>query len=420
MLKVLEGFLGMHLNRIKPLIWVVLFAVCIPINSVAFAATKDKDKQSKTKVVIKSTKKPKSVRVAVTRSAEPAAPARPSLASALGMRGQHDDLSLKSSVAMVVNQDTKEVYFEKNSSVSLPIASITKLMTAMVVLDSKLPLDESLVINSDDVNIYRNSRLAGGTVLTREEALLLALMSSENRAAYTLGRNYPGGINAFIDAMNRKAKELGTKYGKKGGTALEGMGKRVGEFFEHGYPSRVLDRLTEAPAARAEAGAIRKGVGRVNGAVGIQPSSNTSYTAVIFGTSGGSQIGSITCTTTATAYNTSSDYRLKDNQAALTGSGAFIDALKPKTWTWKADGSTGVGFIAHEVQEQIPSAVFGEKDAVDAEGKPVYQGVDTSFLVATLTAAIKELKSIVDAQATEITTLQTQVKALTPTGTPSA
>ena len=85
-------------------------------------------------------------------------------------------------------------------------------MTAMVVLDSKLPLDESLVINSDDVNSYRSSRLAGGTVLTREEALLLALMSSENRAAYTLGRNYPGGMKAFIDAMNRKAKELGMDH----------------------------------------------------------------------------------------------------------------------------------------------------------------------------------------------------------------
>jgi D-alanyl-D-alanine endopeptidase (penicillin-binding protein 7) len=113
---------------------------------------------------------------------------------------------------MVVNQDTKDVYFEKNSSVSLPIASITKLMTAMVVLDSKLPLDETLVINSEDVNIYRTSRLAGGTVLSREEALLLSLMSSENRAAYTLGRNYPGGISAFIDAMNRKAKEIGMAH----------------------------------------------------------------------------------------------------------------------------------------------------------------------------------------------------------------
>jgi D-alanyl-D-alanine endopeptidase (penicillin-binding protein 7) len=164
------------------------------------------------KKVAKSSKKPKVVRTTVTRSTQSTVAARPSFATALGLRGQNDDLSLKSSVAMVVNQDTKEVYFEKNPSVSLPIASITKLMTAMVVLDSKLPLDETLVINSDDVGIYRTSRLANGTVLTREEALLLALMSSENRAAYTLGRNYPGGIPAFIDAMNRKAKEIGMTH----------------------------------------------------------------------------------------------------------------------------------------------------------------------------------------------------------------
>jgi D-alanyl-D-alanine endopeptidase (penicillin-binding protein 7) len=168
--------------------------------------------KSEPKKVVKSSKKSKTVRTTVTRPSEPVVPARPSFATALGLRGQHDDLSLQSSVAMVVNQDTKEVYFEKNSSVSLPIASITKLMTAMVVLDSKLPLDENIVINADDVNIYRTSRLAKGTVLTREEALLLALMSSENRAAYTLGRNYPGGISAFIDAMNRKANEIGMTH----------------------------------------------------------------------------------------------------------------------------------------------------------------------------------------------------------------
>jgi D-alanyl-D-alanine endopeptidase (penicillin-binding protein 7) len=73
-------------------------------------------------------------------------------------------------------------------------------------------LDETLVINADDVHSYRSSRLAGGTVLSRQEALLLALMSSENRAAYTLGRNYPGGISAFVGAMNRKAKELNMEH----------------------------------------------------------------------------------------------------------------------------------------------------------------------------------------------------------------
>ena len=186
-------------------------------NTAVYAQPVSKEKTSKSaratsKSTVKAPKKPKTVRITVTRPSAPVVEARPSFATALGLRGQHDELSLKSSVAIVMNQDTKEVYFEKNPSVSLPIASITKLMTAMVVLDSKLPLDETLTINADDVHIYRTSRLAGGTELTREDALHLALMSSENRAAYTLGRNYPGGIPAFVDSMNRKAKELNMEH----------------------------------------------------------------------------------------------------------------------------------------------------------------------------------------------------------------
>jgi D-alanyl-D-alanine endopeptidase (penicillin-binding protein 7) len=216
MFKVLEGIFGMHVKRFSIWILTAVFACGASLNASAIAANKDKEKQAKTSKVIvktaKSAKKPKAVRVTVTRSSDSAVASHPSFATALGLRGQHDELSLKSSVAMVVNQDTKEVYFEKNPTVSLPIASITKLMTAMVVLDSKLSLDETLVINADDVHSYRSSRLAGGTVLTRQEALLLSLMSSENRAAYTLGRNYPGGIKAFVDAMNRKAKELNMEH----------------------------------------------------------------------------------------------------------------------------------------------------------------------------------------------------------------
>ena len=203
----------MHLNRF----WCFIF-ICLWMASTAiYAQPASKDKASKpikatSKAVVKAPKKPKTVRVTVTRPNSPVVEARPSFATALGLRGQHDELSLKSSVAIVMNQDTKEVYFEKNPSVSLPIASITKLMTAMVILDSKLPLDETLIINADDVHIYRTSRLAVGTELTREEALHLALMSSENRAAYTLGRNYPGGISAFVEAMNHKAKELNMEH----------------------------------------------------------------------------------------------------------------------------------------------------------------------------------------------------------------
>ena len=94
---------------------------------------------------------------------------------------------------------------------------------------------------------------------------------------------------------------------------------------------------------------------------------------------GATQVGSITSTGTSTSYNTSSDYRLKDNQAPLTGSGAFIDALKPKTWNWKADGSKGVGFIAHEVQEVSPTSVVGEKDATRVEQYEVSPAVPATY-----------------------------------------
>ena len=104
-----------------------------------------------------------------------------------------------------------------------------------------------------------------------------------------------------------------------------------------------------------------------------------------------SQIGSITTTASATAYNTSSDYRLKENVAPMQNALDKIAQLNPVTYTWKADGSAGQGFIAHELQAVVPDCVTGEKDAVDADGNPDYQGVDTSFLVATLVKAIQEL-----------------------------
>jgi hypothetical protein len=130
-------------------------------------------------------------------------------------------------------------------------------------------------------------------------------------------------------------------------------------------------------------------------------------------TSGGAaQVGSITMTTTATAYNTSSDYRLKHDIQPMTGALAKVAQLKPVTYKWNANDSESQGFIAHELQEVVPECVTGEKDAVDADGNPQYQGIDTSFLVATLTAAIQELKGINDAQAQIITALTARVEAL--------
>lgn len=141
----------------------------------------------------------------------PAAPVRPSLGEALGLRDTQDALELRSSVALVMDQNTNEVLFQKNPLAVLPIASITKLMTALVVMDARQPMDEVLEVAEDDRDFEKNtgSRLQFGLRLPRHEFMLLALMSSENRAASVLGRHYPGGLPAFVQAMNRKARELG-------------------------------------------------------------------------------------------------------------------------------------------------------------------------------------------------------------------
>ena len=130
-----------------------------------------------------------------------------------GLQNADDALALKSSVALVVDQDTNEVLFSKNPQAVLPIASITKLMTALVVTETGLSLQDTLSVSQDDVDATAGSRsrLKLGTSLTRGEMLHLALMSSENRAAHVLGRNYPGGTAAFVSAMNAKAQALGMR-----------------------------------------------------------------------------------------------------------------------------------------------------------------------------------------------------------------
>ncbi len=123
---------------------------------------------------------------------------------------------LHSHSALLLDMQNGESVYQKNATQVVPIASITKLMTAMVMLDAHLPMNEEFVITDDDVDTIKGSRsrLAVGTQLSRQEALLLALMSSENRAAHALGRNYPGGIPAFVAAMNRKAQELGMTHSR--------------------------------------------------------------------------------------------------------------------------------------------------------------------------------------------------------------
>ncbi len=137
-------------------------------------------------------------------------PLRPSEGQLAGLHRTDDPLDLKSSVALVVDQDTSEVLFEKNPNAVLPIASITKLMTALITVEADLDLDERLEVERSDRTIDRmRSWLNPGVRLTRAQALHLALMSSENHAAQLLGRTYPGGLTAAVAAMNAKAQLLG-------------------------------------------------------------------------------------------------------------------------------------------------------------------------------------------------------------------
>lgn len=136
---------------------------------------------------------------------------KPSFGLLAGLHGAHDELALKSSVALVVDQDTQEVLFSKNEQAVLPIASLTKLMTGLIISEAQLPMDEMITISQADVDLekWSSSRLRVGTQLSRRELLHLALMASENRAASALGRTYPGGVSVFVELMNAKARMLG-------------------------------------------------------------------------------------------------------------------------------------------------------------------------------------------------------------------
>lgn len=156
-------------------------------------------------------------RRAIILASMPVVPAKQSYGEMAGLHGTQDALDLKSSVALVVDQDTHEVLFSKNDSAVLPIASLTKLMTGVIISEARLPMTEQITITQDDVDTEKHSRsrLTVGTTLSRDEMLHLALMSSENRAAHALGRTYPGGMPEFVRLMNAKAKMLGmngTRY----------------------------------------------------------------------------------------------------------------------------------------------------------------------------------------------------------------
>ena len=172
--------------------------------------SKKSSKRSKQAIVAAKSKKIVKGKRASVRNANLVSEGR-SVGDAVGLKQSKDPLSLASNAAYVVDQDSSAVLFEKNSEVSLPIASITKVMTSLIVVEAKLDLEEMIEITTEDLDREKGtgSRLAIGAKLSRADLLHIALMSSENRAASALGRSYPGGLPAFVAAMNAKAKQLG-------------------------------------------------------------------------------------------------------------------------------------------------------------------------------------------------------------------
>jgi D-alanyl-D-alanine endopeptidase (penicillin-binding protein 7) len=204
------------LNRLVHAIALSVLALALaPVAAEAAPAKRVAKKE--TTSVVKRARVTKTYAVSRQRSVVRLAPARPSFGQIAGLHSTQDDLELRSSVALVIDQDSNEILLRKNDSAVLPIASITKLMTGLVISEAKLPMDEMVTIAQDDVDTEKgsSSRLRVGTALSRGELMHLALMSSENRAAHALGRTYPGGLNAFVEAMNQRAQLLGmndTKY----------------------------------------------------------------------------------------------------------------------------------------------------------------------------------------------------------------
>ena len=187
------------------------------------------------------------------------APAKPSFGQLAGLHGASDPLDLKSSVALVMDQDTHEVLISKNDSAVLPIASLTKLMTGLVITEARLPMNEMIVISQDDVDTEKGSRsrLKVGAELSRGELMHLALMSSENRAAHALGRTYPGGLAAFVQLMNAKAQALGmkdTRYVEPTGLSSKNQSsaKDLATLVAAAYMEPQLRELTTSPGHAVE------------------------------------------------------------------------------------------------------------------------------------------------------------------------
>lgn len=227
--------------------------------------------KGRTRVAVQPTE-----RVAKVSAAPRAAliPAKLSFGQMAGLHEVTDPLDLKSSVALVIDQDTHEVLLSKNDHAVLPIASLTKLMTGLIISQAKLPMDEPITITQDDVDTEKGSRsrLSVGTTLTRGEMLHLALMSSENRAAHALGRTYPGGLATFVSLMNAKARAIGmadTRYVEPTGLSSQNQSsaRDLATLVNVAHGDPVLRELSTSPSYEVAVGRKTLQYNNTNGLV---------------------------------------------------------------------------------------------------------------------------------------------------------
>lgn len=257
---------GRCLGSIPSFVLTILMGLSLGLAGISQASAETASAQKRTvstakKKVAKASPSRTKVRAAKARKAPARVVARPSFGQMAGLHAVNDPLDLRSSVALVIDQDTQEVLLRKNDQAVLPIASITKLMTGLVISEAHLPMSELITITQDDVDTEKgsSSRLAVGSVLSRGDLLHLALMSSENRAAHALGRTFPGGMNVFVARMNARAQQLGmhdTRYAEPTGLSSrnQSSAQDLATLVAVAYKDAVLRELSTSPGHEIEVG----------------------------------------------------------------------------------------------------------------------------------------------------------------------
>ena len=260
----MPNFASRH-NALSRLLIAGVVGACLSLsmNAQAWAQSSTAHKRAAVAARNKAAK-PASHAPRVARAAKAAAvvaAARPSFGQMAGLHGASDPLDLRSSVALVIDQETNEVLLRKNDQAVLPIASLTKLMTGLVISDANLNMSEMITITQDDVDTEKgsSSRLAVGSTLSRGDMLHLALMSSENRAAHALGRTFPGGLDVFVGRMNARAQQLGmrdTRYVEPTGLSSRNQSSAhdLATLVAAAYKEPVLRELSTSPGREIEVG----------------------------------------------------------------------------------------------------------------------------------------------------------------------